>query len=106
MKKYSKEIIILLIQFICLYLLPFIAPFISKDAMVITIFLNMILTFILSIIFGKISKIKLQYLYPIIVSLLFIPASYIYYDEVIWIYMIFHLIASFIGIGIGKLLRS
>lgn len=102
MRKNQKELIIIVIQVLVFYLLPFIANLISKDAMVITIFLNMILTFTLSIILSKISKIKKYYIYPIIVGILFIPSMYIYYNEFILIYLILHLLASLIGTIIGK----
>lgn len=102
MRKNQKELIIIVIQVLVFYLLPFIANLISKDAMVITIFLNMILTFTLSIMLSKISKIKKYYIYPIIVGILFIPSMYIYYNEFILIYLILHLLASLIGTIIGK----
>lgn len=102
MRKNQKELIIIVIQVLVFYLLPFIANLISKDAMVITIFLNMILTFTLSNILSKISKIKKYYIYPIIVGILFIPSMYIYYNEFILIYLILHLLASLIGTIIGK----
>ena len=78
MKKYFKEIIILLIQLYMFYLSPlFIGP---TDAigMVLLIILS---TFILSIVLGSISKSKLKYLYPIIISVLFISSVFIYYNE-------------------------
>ena len=103
MKKYIKEIVVLLIQIFSLYILPLHAMYISKDQTVITIFLNMIITFVLSIIFSKISKIKMKYLYPVLVAVLYIPSMYLFYKEFILIYLIFHLVMSFIGIYVGKL---
>jgi hypothetical protein len=98
LKKYRKEIIILIIQIILFYILPLIANNISKDAMVITIFLNMIFTFIMSLIIYSISKYKIKYLYPILVFILFIPSGCIYYPQwdAIIIYALFHLIVSLI----------
>ena len=102
-KKYKKEIIVIVVQLLCYYLLPFLAIYISKGTMVLTIFINIINTFILSALISLISKNKLKYLYPIIVAMMYIPSLYIFYDEFVLIYLLLHLVASFIGISIGNL---
>ena len=98
MKKYIKEIIILLIQLFMFYIFPLFAG--PTDAMGM-VFIIIVTTFILSIILGVISKSNLKYLYPIITSIIFIPSVFIYYNESALIHSIWYLIDSFIGIIIG-----
>ena len=98
MKKYIKEIIILLIQLFMFYIFPLFAG--PTDAMGM-VFITIVTTFILSIILGTISKSNLKYLYPIITSIIFIPSVFIYYNESALIHSIWYLIDSFIGIIIG-----
>ena len=102
MKKYINEIAILLIQLFTFYVLPIFKE-IGAIGMVLTIILA---TFILSIIIGIKEKEKIKYLYPIIVSLLFIPTVYIYYNESALIHSIWYFVVSFIGIILGTLLRK
>lgn len=98
MKKYIKEIIILLIQLFMFYIFPLFAG--PTDAMGM-VFIIIVTTFILSIILGTISKSNLKYLYPIITSIIFIPSVFIYYNESALIHSIWYLIDSFVGIIIG-----
>lgn len=97
MKNYYKEIIILILQLMTFYLLPIIALNISKDAIVLAILFSPLITL------GIISKIKIKYIYPIIVAVIYIPSVFIIYDDSALIYTIFHFIASVLGIGIVKL---
>jgi hypothetical protein len=102
MNKYFKEIIILIIQLLLFYILPLIANNISKDTMVVTIFLNILLTFILSIILCCISQKRIKYFYPIIVFVIFIPSGFIHYNQfdAVMIYATCHLVASLIVTGV------
>ena len=100
MKKYIKEIIILLIQIFMFYIFPLFAGPTDAMGMVVLILLA---TFILSIIIGAISKEKLTYTYPLIISILFIPSVFIYYNESALVHTIWYFIDSLVGtiIGIG-----
>lgn len=100
MKRFIKEIIILLIQLFMFYIFPLFAGPTDAMGMVLLIILA---TFVLSIIIGSISKEKIKYLYPIITSILFIPSIFIYYNESALIHSIWYLVVSFIGLifGIG-----
>ena len=104
MKKYLKEIIILLIQLFMFYIFPLFAG--PTDAMGM-VFLILITTLILSIILGTISNKKIKYLYPIVISILFIPSIFIYYNESALVHALWYLVVSFIrlvlGTGIYKL---
>ena len=63
------------------------------------------LVFILSIIIGSISNNKIKYLYPIVVSIIFIPSVFIYYNESALIHSIWYLVDSIIGLLIGTLIN-
>lgn len=102
MKKYLKEIIILIIQLIVFYLLPLTAGPADTMGLIVLIILS---TFILSLILGIISKEKIKYLYPIIISIIFIPTVFIYYNDTALIHILWYLIDSYIGLLIGSLIR-
>lgn len=101
MIKYIKEIIILIIQLLTFYILPLFAG--PTDAMGLVL-LIIITTFVLSIIIGSISNKKMKYFYPIIISVLFIPSVYIYYNESALIHSLWYLVDSIIGIILGTII--
>ena len=68
------------------------------------ILLIILATLLLSIIMGSISKEKIKYLYPIIVSILFIPSVFIYYNESALIHSIWYLVVSSIGLLVGTII--
>lgn len=103
MKKYQKEIILLLIQTFMYYIYPlFCGP---TDAMGM-VFIILLTTFSLSIILTIISKEKIKYLYPIIVALLFIPSIFIYYNESALIHSIWYLVVSTVGMFLGIIITK
>ena len=98
MKKYLKEIILLLIQIFMYYTYPlFCGP---TDTMGM-VFIILLTTFLLSIIITIVSKEKIKYLYPIIISILFIPSVFIYYNESALIHSIWYFVVSTLGIVLG-----
>ncbi len=101
MRKYIKEIIILIIQLFMFYIFPVLAGPTDIMGMVLLI---IIFTFILSIIIGAISKEKIKYFYPIIISILFIPSIFIYYNESALIHSVWYLIVSIVGLIIGTII--
>lgn len=103
MKKYIKELIIILIQICVFYIEPLFAGTTDMIGMVLLI---IIVTLILSIIMGICSNNKIKYVYPIIVAILFIPSIYIYYNESALIHSIWYLIDSSIGIFVGTLIKK
>ncbi len=103
MKKIWKEIIILLIQLFMFYIFPLFAGPTDTMGMV---FLILIVTFILSIIFASVSKEKWKYFYPIIISILFVPSVFIYYNESALIHTVWYLVDSAIGLLIGIIISK
>jgi len=96
MKKYLIEIIILLIQFFMFYIYPLFSG--PTDAMGL-VFILILSTFILSLIITIISKYK--YLYGTVISLLFVPTVFVYYNSSALIHSLWYLVVSYIGTFIG-----
>ena len=103
MQKYIKEIIILLIQIFMFYIFPLFAGPTDTMGMVVLIIL---VTFILSLILGFISKTKIKYLYPVTISLLFIPTIFIYYNSSALIHALWYLVISFTGVIVGTIISN
>ena len=103
MKKFIKEITILLIQLFMFYIYPLYALRLDPIGMVIII---LSVTILVSTILGIISNKKIKYLYPIVISLLFIPSIFIYYNESALIHSIWYLVVSFIGLIIGIIISK
>ena len=103
MKKYLKEIIILIIQLFMFYIFPLFAG--PTDAMGM-VFLILVTTFILSIILASISKEKTKYLYPILVSIIFIPSVFIHYNSSALIHSLWYFVTSIIGMLIGTIINK
>lgn len=102
MKRYIKEIIVLIIQLFMFYIYPLFMGPTDAIAMVLLILLA---TFILSLIIGGFSKEKIKYLYPIIISILFIPSVFIYYNESALVHSLWYLVDGYIGLAIGMLIK-
>ena len=100
MKRYLKEIIILLLQLFMFYIFPLFAGPTDAMGMVLLIILS---TFGLSFVLSCISKNRIKYLYPVIISILFIPSVFIYYNESALIHSVWYLVVSCVGsiIGLG-----
>ena len=103
MKRFCKEIIILLIQLFMFYIFPLFAG--PTDAMGMVV-LILIATLMLSMIIASISKEKIKYLYPIVVAILFIPSVFIYYNESALIHSIWYLVDAAVGIVIGSIINK
>lgn len=103
MKKYLKEIIVLLLQLFMFYIFPLFAG--PTDAMGMVL-LIIIATFLLSTIIGSISKEKFKYLYPILIAILFIPSVFIHYNESALVHSIWYLVISAIGLLIGTIIYT
>lgn len=101
MKKNIKEIIIFALQLFMFYIFPLFAGPTDVIGMVVLILLS---TLILSIVLASISNKRIKYLYPIIVSLIFIPSVFIYYNETALIHSIWYLVDSAIGILLGTII--
>ena len=102
MKKYLKEIIILLLQLFMFYIFPLFAGPTDAMGMVLLIILS---TFGLSFVLSFISKNKIKYLYPVVISILFIPSIFIYYNESALIHSLWYFVISITGLLIGGIIK-
>ena len=103
MKKYLKEIILVIIQSFMFYIFPIFAGPTDVMGMVVIILLA---TLILSIIIASISKEKIKYLYPIIIAILFTPSVFIYYNTSALVHILWNMEISFIGMVIGIIIHK
>ena len=98
MKKYLKEIIILLLQVFMFYISPLFAGPTDTMGMVFLIWLS---TIILGLLITIISDNEIKYAYPFIIAVLFIPSVFIYYNESALVHSIWYLVSSSIGMLLG-----
>lgn len=98
MKKYVKELIIYLLQLFMFYIFPLFAGPTDMMGMVLLIIIS---TFVLSVIMGSISKSKIKYLYPILVSVIFIPSVILHYNLSALIHSVWYLVVSSVGLLVG-----
>jgi len=102
MKKFTKELIFLILQIFMFYIYPLFAGPTDAMAMVIII---LFVTLILSCVMGAVSKNKIKYLWPAAVSVLFIPSNFIYYNSSAAVHAIWYLVDSLLGLLLGVLIR-
>lgn len=103
MKKYLKEIAILLLQLLIFYVSPLFTKGRSPIGMVLLIILA---TAIFSFVIGMLSNNKIKYLYPIIVALLFIPSVFIYYNESALIHSVWYFAVSTVALFVGVIIHK
>ena len=102
MRKYIIEIIVLALQLFMFYIFPLFAGPTDVIGMVVLIIAS---TALLSLILGIISKQGIKFAYPVVVSILFIPSVFIYYNETALVHALWYFVVSGIGLGIGSLIR-
>lgn len=102
MKKYLKEIIVLIIQLFMFYIYPVFCGPTDAMAMVIIILFT---TLLLSTILITISNNKIRFLYPIFTSIVFLPSIPIWYNESALVHSLWYFVVSLIGLIIGCVLK-
>lgn len=103
LKEYIVEIIAFVIQMFMFYIFPLFAGPTDAMGMVLLILIS---TIVLSMIVSSISCKKIKYVYPIVVSILFIPSVFIYYNESALIHTIWYLVSGYIGCIIGTVIHK
>lgn len=103
MKKYLKEIIIVVLQLLLFYIFPLTAGPTDTMGMVLLIIVG---TFGLSMVLGSISGEKIKFLYPIATAILFIPSVFIYYNESALIHAVWYLVIATVGMLIGTIINK
>ncbi len=97
MKKYLKEIIVIAVEFLFLYLFP-LAPLGDKTAHLI---LLLVITLLVGTVGCAVSNKKIKFLFPIASTILLIPTMFIYYNDshlgyIAWIF-VFGLLGTILG---------
>lgn len=98
--KHKREFIIFLVQLFMFYIFPLFGKYIGSIMMVLVLLSS---TFILSILFGMLSNSKIKYMYPIVISVIFIPSIWIYYNESALVHSIWYFVISIMGTLLGSI---
>lgn len=99
MKRYIREILVLLVQLLMFYVFPLAAGPTDIMGMVVII---LGATFILSMILGIISGKKIKFFYPVFVALSFIPSVFIYYNDTALVQALWYFVISMAALLIGS----
>lgn len=102
MDKIKKNWIYYLIIFITFYLIPILIKDTGSGIFILLIVIPLI-TLITSLIYGL--RNTVDFIYPLIVAILFIPTLFIYYNTSAWVYVIAYSMISLIGELLGKTLQ-
>ena len=102
MKKYFKEIILIVMQLIMFYIFPI---FMYLYEPIGTVMMILLITFILSLLLSFISKNQIKYLYPVIIAILFIPSVFIFYNESALVHSLWYLVISSTGLLLGTTIK-
>ena len=102
MDKIKKNWIYYLIIFIAFYLVPILIKDTGSGMFILLIVIPLI-TLIISIIYGL--RNTFDFIYPLIVAILFIPTLFIYYNTSALVYVIVYSMIAVIGELLGKTLQ-
>lgn len=102
MKKYWKELIIILLQMFMFYIFPLFAGPTDAMGMVVLIILA---TFVLSLVLGAVSGSRLKYLYPAAIAVLFVPSVFIHYNSSALVHATWYFLISGVSLGVSSFIR-
>lgn len=102
MKKYWKELLIILLQMFMFYIFPLFAGPTDAMGMVVLIILA---TFVLSLVLGAVSGTRLKYLYPVAIAVLFVPSVFIYYNSSALVHATWYFVISGVSLGVSSFIR-
>ena len=102
MKKYWKELLIILLQMFMFYIFPLFAGPTDAIGMVVLIILA---TFVLSLVLGAVSGTRLKYLYPVAIAVLFVPSVFIYYNSSALVHATWYFVISGVSLGVSSFIR-
>ena len=103
MKRFRKEIFVLLLQMFLFYVFPLFAGPTDTMGMVFVLITG---TFVLGYFFALVSRWKWMWCWPVIVSLLFAPTIFLYYNATATVYILWYLVLSAAGMLLGVLIRK
>lgn len=102
MKKHLAEYIALILQFFMFYVFPLFNSSVNAMGMV---FLIIIATFLISLFLGFFSGRITKLLYPAVISILFLPSVFIYYNSSALVHALWYLVISLGAIVAGSIVR-
>lgn len=103
MDKIKNNLVYYFIVFIAFYLFPMLIKDTGSGMFILLIVIPLI-TFITSIIYGL--KNTFDFLYPLIIAILFIPTLFIYYNISAWTYILVYSMIAVVGELLGKILQK
>ena len=103
MDKKKKNWVYYFIIFITFYLIPILIQDTGSGMFILLIVIPLI-TLITSIIYGL--RNVFDFIYPLIVAILFIPTLFIYYNASAWTYILVYSMIAVIGELLGKTLQK
>ena len=103
MDKIKNNLVYYFIVFITFYLFPMLIKDTGSGMFILLIVIPLI-TFITSIIYGL--KNTFDFLYPLIIAILFIPTLFIYYNISAWTYILVYSMIAVVGELLGKTLQK
>lgn len=103
MDKIKKNWIYYFIILIAFYIVPMLIKDTGSGMFILLIVIPLI-TLITSIIYGL--RNTVDFIYPLLVAILFIPTLFIYYNTSAWVYVIAYSMIAVIGELLGKTLQK
>lgn len=103
MEKLKKNWIYYLIILIAFYLVPMLIKD-TGSGMTILLIVIPLIALITSLIYGL--RNTFDFIYPLVVAIMFIPTLFIYYNASAWIYIISYSLIALIGELLGKTLQK
>lgn len=103
MEKLKKNWIYYLIILIAFYLVP-IRITDTGSGMAILLIVIPLIALITSLIYGL--RNTFDFIYPLVVAIMFIPTLFIYYNTSAWVYIISYSLIALIGELLGKTLQK
>lgn len=103
MEKLKKNWIYYFIIFIAFYLVPMLIKD-TGSGMTILLIVIPLITLITSLIYGL--RNTFDFIYPLVIAILFVPTLFIYYNISAWVYIISYSMIALIGELLGKTLQK
>lgn len=98
MRKYGKQLAVILGQALLFYLFP---PLSKPMGPLAAVFVMAAATFALAVIMGSRTAGRSKWAYPVFAAVLFAPSVFLYYNESALVHTFWYLVISFIGVSIG-----
>lgn len=99
MNTLKKMMPYVLISAVAIYGLPLFGNTTGSSILILLVIIPFI-CFLTSLVYGLIRG--LNFLYPILIGLLFVPTIFLYYNSSAWVYAVGYAFLSLVGMYVGK----